>query len=132
MDSLNMRFQVQIFATDLNSEAIETARLGNYPESISADVPSEFLERYFTKEVGLYCIKKDIRDMAVFALQNMITDPPFSRMALVTCRNLLIYFDAELQKKGALTIPLRIEPAGLSIPRSLGEHRRVHRLFFPY
>ncbi len=99
MDSLSTRFSVQIFATDLNNEAIETARLGNYPESISTDVPSEFLERYFTKEVDFYRIKKGIRDMVVFALQNVITDPPFSRIDLVTCRNLLIYLGAELQKK---------------------------------
>jgi two-component system CheB/CheR fusion protein len=99
MDSIKNRFSVQIFATDLNSEAIEMARLGNYPESISTDVPAEFLERYFIKEGGFYHIKKEIRDMVVFALQNVITDPPFSRIDLVTCRNLLIYLGAELQKK---------------------------------
>jgi two-component system, chemotaxis family, CheB/CheR fusion protein len=99
MDSLKKRVSVQVFATDLNNEAIEAARLGNYPESICTDVPAEFLERYFTKEGGLYRIKKEIRDMVVFALQNVITDPPFSRIDLVTCRNLLIYLGAELQKK---------------------------------
>ena len=99
MDGLNKRFSVQVFATDLNNEAIETARLGNYPESISTDVPAEFLERYFTKKGDLYHIKKEIRDMVVFALQNVIADPPFSRMDLVSCRNLLIYLGAELQKK---------------------------------
>ncbi len=99
MRGLKTRFSVQIFATDLNNEAIETARLGNYPESISNDVPSEFLDRYFTKEGALYRVKKEIRDMVVFALQNVITDPPFSRIDLVTCRNLLIYLGAELQKK---------------------------------
>lgn len=99
LHDLKNGFHVQIFATDLNNEAIETARLGNYPESISTDVPAEFLERYFTKEGGLYRVKKEIRDMSVFALQNVITDPPFSRIDLVSCRNLLIYLGAELQKK---------------------------------
>jgi two-component system CheB/CheR fusion protein len=99
MESLEERFSVQVFATDLNNEAIETARLGNYPESISTDVPAEFLERYFTKEGDFYRIKKEIRDIVVFALQNVITDPPFSRVDLVTCRNLLIYLGTELQKK---------------------------------
>jgi two-component system CheB/CheR fusion protein len=99
MDSLKKRYSVQVFATDLNNEAIETARLGTYPESISTDVPAEFLERYFTKEGDFYRIKKEIRDMVVFALQNVITNPPFSRIDLVTCRNLLIYLGAELQKK---------------------------------
>ena len=75
------------------------ARLGTYPESISTDVPAEFLARYFTKAGAFYRIKKEIRDMVVFALQNVITDPPFSRIDLVTCRNLLIYLNAELQKK---------------------------------
>ena len=96
---LKDRFSVQIFATDLNNEAVETARLGNYPESIANDVPAEFLDRYFTKEGALYRVQKEIRDMVVFALQNVITDPPFSRIDLVTCRNLLIYLGAELQKK---------------------------------
>ncbi|MFH1112813.1 MAG: chemotaxis protein CheB [Pseudomonadota bacterium] len=99
MDSLNKRISVQVFATDLNNEAIETARLGDYPESISTDVPAEFLDRYFAKEGDLYHIKKDIRDMVVFALQNVFADPPFSRIDLVSCRNLLIYLGAELQKK---------------------------------
>ena len=99
MDRLKKRFSVQVFATDLNNEAIETARLGNYPESISTDVPVEFLERYFTKEDSFYRIKQEIRDMVVFALQNVITDPPFSRIDLVSCRNLLIYLGAELQKE---------------------------------
>ena len=100
LHGLKNGFLVQIFATDLNNEAIETARLGDYPESISTDVPAEFLERYFTKEGGLYRVKKEIRDMAVFALQNVITDPPFSRIDLVSCRNLLIYLRRRVAEKG--------------------------------
>ncbi len=99
IDNLKKRFSVQIFATDLNNDAIETARAGAYPESISTDVPAEFLGRYFTKEGAFFRIKKEIRDMVVFALQNVITDPPFSKIDLITCRNLLIYLDTELQKK---------------------------------
>lgn len=90
---------VQIFATDIDGNAIEFARVGTYPSSISVDVPRNYLESYFKKEDGFYRINKEIRDSVVFALQNVITDPPFSRIDLISCRNLLIYLTSELQKK---------------------------------
>ncbi len=91
---------VQIFATDIDDRAIKTARSGRYPGSIAADIRPEILARHFIKEEGgSYRVKKNIRDMVVFAVQNVIADPPFSKIDLITCRNLLIYLGPELQKK---------------------------------
>ncbi|HEY3415454.1 MAG TPA: chemotaxis protein CheB, partial [Armatimonadota bacterium] len=91
--------KVQLFATDIDSVAIETARLGVYPRNIVADVPAEYLGRYFIQEEQNYRINKIIRDMVVFAEQDLILDPPFSHMDFISCRNLLIYLNADLQKK---------------------------------
>lgn len=99
MDRLKQDFNVQVFATDIDSKAVETARHGRYPASISVDVPQELLDRHFTSEDGFHAVTKEIRDMVVFAIQNVITDPPFSKIDLISCRNLLIYFGAELQKR---------------------------------
>ncbi len=97
--NMKRNVQVQIFATDIDGNAIEFARVGTYPSSISVDVPRNYLENYFKKEDGFYRINKEIRDSVVFALQNVITDPPFSRIDLISCRNLLIYLTSDLQKK---------------------------------
>ena len=103
MDRMNKHLNVQIFATDINKETIEQARTAQFPEGISADMPAERLGRFFIKEGGAYRVKKPIRDMVVFAAQNLISDPPFSKLDLVSCRNVLIYMDSVLQKK---VIPL--------------------------
>lgn len=103
MDRLNKHLNVQIFATDINKETIEQAHSAQFPEGISADVPAERLGRFFIKEGGGYKAKKAIRDLVVFAVQNLISDPPFSKLDLVSCRNVLIYMDSVLQKK---VIPL--------------------------
>ena len=97
-DHQKKRMPVQIFATDIDVFAIEKARAGVYPESIAADVSTERLERFFKKDESSYRIHKDIRDMVVFAKQDVLKDPPFSKLDLITCRNLLIYLDAEAQK----------------------------------
>jgi len=99
MTGFNEDFNVQIFATDIDNDSIETARQGLYPASISVDVPPEALDRYFAKEDNSHRVKKEIRDMVVFALQNVIADPPFSKMDLISCRNLLIYLGGSLQRK---------------------------------
>lgn len=93
------RFTLQIYATDLDADAIDTARKGFYPDNISADVTPARLARHFApEEGGGYRISKDIREMVVFAPQNIIADPPFTKLDILTCRNLLIYFGAQLQK----------------------------------
>ena len=99
MTMVKQHFDVQIFASDIDAEAIDFARLGTYPDSIAADVTQERLNQYFNKEGNTFKVKKQIRDMIVFAVQNVIKDPPFSKIDLVSCRNLLIYMDSVLQKK---------------------------------
>ena len=94
------RFTLQIYATDLDPDAIDTARKGFYPSNIAADVSPARLARHFVpEEGGGYRVSKDIREMVVFAPQNIISDPPFTKLDILTCRNLLIYFGAQLQKK---------------------------------
>jgi two-component system, chemotaxis family, CheB/CheR fusion protein len=99
LNMVKKHFNIQIFASDIDVQAIDYARLGSYPDSIAADVSQERLHQYFLKEGNCYKVKKKIRDRVVFALQNVIKDPPFSKIDLVSCRNLLIYMDSELQKK---------------------------------
>lgn len=103
VERLNKHLPVQIFATDIDPDAIDTARRGGYPASIAADVSPERLERFFVKVESGYMTKKGVRDMVVFAVQNLISDAPFSKLDLVSCRNLLIYMGPVLQKK---VIPL--------------------------
>lgn len=96
---LQGRFSLQIFATDLDDDAIEKARLGVYPENIKADVSPKRIDRFFVKEENGYRICKEIREMVIFASQNIIMDPPFTRLDILTCRNLMIYLGPELQRK---------------------------------
>jgi len=91
--------RVQIFATDVSETAIEHARAGLYPASISADVGADRLRRFFSRTDGNYRVSKQIRDLCVFARQDLTRDPPFSRLDLVMCRNVLIYMEAVLQRK---------------------------------
>lgn len=99
MDKTNKRISLQLFGTDINKHAIEKARAGIFPESIVADVNSKRLTRFFIKEKDSYSIKKEIRDCIVFSVQDILKDPPFSRLHMLCCRNLLIYFDTKAQKK---------------------------------
>ncbi len=101
METLKQSYTVQVFATDIDSQAIATARAGLYPSSIAADVSPERLARFFKAEPesGGYRIHKGIRDMLIFSEQDVIKDPPFSKLDLLSCRNLLIYMGEGLQKK---------------------------------
>ncbi len=96
---LQHRFTLQIFATDLDQDAIDQARQGIYPANIAVDVPAERLARYFSVDGNSYRIIKEIREMVIFAPQNVIMDPPFTKLDIICCRNLLIYLGPELQKK---------------------------------
>lgn len=91
--------KAMIFASDIDKEAIEFARNGVYSEAMLADVAPERVSRYFVKQDNSYQVKKEIREMVVFAHHNVIKDPPFSKMDMISCRNLLIYMDSELQKR---------------------------------
>ncbi|HEX9982586.1 MAG TPA: chemotaxis protein CheB [Thermoanaerobaculia bacterium] len=90
---------VQIFGTDINDAAVEQARVGVFPESIVADVSPERLRRYFVKVESGYRVTKAVRDCCVFARQNLTKDPPFSRLDLISCRNVMIYLGTMLQRK---------------------------------
>ena len=91
--------KLQVFATDLNEAVLEKARLGLYAKTLAADLSPERLRRFFVEEGGGYRVTKSLREMVVFARQNIISDPPFSRIDIITCRNLLIYLEPSLQKK---------------------------------
>jgi len=100
MESLQRVFNIQIFATDIDEDAVALARAGLYPASIATDVHDDRLKRYFAQEAdGQYRISKRIREMLVFAPQNAIKDPPFTKLDLLSCRNLLIYLGPERQKR---------------------------------
>jgi two-component system CheB/CheR fusion protein len=125
MEQSHQVFKVQLYATDLDDEAIALARTGLYPPNIIQDVSSERLRRFFVKEEGGYRIKKDIREMVVFAVQNAIKDPPFTRLDLLSCRNLMIYLETELQNRLIPIFHYALKPGGvlfLSSAESIGSH----------
>jgi two-component system CheB/CheR fusion protein len=107
------KYTLQIFATDLDADAIDKARQAIYPANIAADVSEERLAQYFKREGNGYRVSKEMRGMVVFAPQNLIMDPPFTKLDILTCRNLLIYLDAELQKKLLLLFHYSLKPDGL-------------------
>jgi len=115
MEMQKQHYVVQIFATDIDSRAIAVARAGVYPASIAADVSPERLARFFSAEPdgGGYRVHKNIRDMLVFSEQDVIKDPPFSRLDLISCRNLLIYLGIPLQKKLIPLFHYALNPDGL-------------------
>ena len=115
LESLHQHFKVQVFATDIDSEAIATARAGQYPASIAGDVSPERLARFFTAvpDGSAYRIHKGIRDMLVFSEQDVIKDPPFSKLDLISCRNLLIYMSGDLQRKLIPLFHYALNPGGV-------------------
>ena len=106
-------FTLQIFATDLDRDAIDRGRRGVYPANIAADVSPERLKRFFIKEENGYRIGKDIREMVTFATQNLIMHPPFTKLDILICRNLLIYLTPELQKKLLPLFHYSLNPGGV-------------------
>lgn len=103
---------VQIFGTDASERAIETARTAVYPETISNDVSPERLRRYFVKVDRGYQVSKRVRDACIFARQNLANDPPFSHIDILSCRNVMIYFNPQLQRRVMLTFHYAMEPGG--------------------
>jgi two-component system CheB/CheR fusion protein len=104
---------VQIFASDLDSRAIEAARAGLYPIGIAGDIAPERLQRFFIKEDSSYRVKKEIRDLVVFATHNILTDAPFTKLDLLSCRNLLIYLEAKAQQKILPLFHYALKPNGI-------------------
>lgn len=108
-------FSLQIYATDLDADAVDKARQGLFPGNIVADVSAERLSRYFVSEDEGYRISKDIREMVIIAQQNIVSDPPFTKLDILSCRNLLIYFSQELQKKLLPMFHYALNHAGLLV-----------------
>ena len=106
-------FAVQIFGTDINEKDIEQARTGHYPESIVSGVSPERLARFFTKTPGGYRVKQSVRDLCTFAKHDLTRDPPFSHIDLISCRNVLIYFDKVLQERVAPVFHYALVPHGV-------------------
>ena len=130
---------VQIFATDISESAIDQARAGIYPLSIADDVSAERLRRFFTKTDGNYRINKSIRDQCIFARQDLTRDPPFSKLDLIVCRNVLIYLGQPIQKKLMSIFHYALKPTGylmLGSAESIGTNLELfsvadkkHRIF---
>jgi len=112
LEAFGVRRKVQIYATDIDPQAINQARNGAYRSPIHSDLSEERLQRYFTVDGSIYQVKKNIRDMVVFAVQNLMMDPPFSRMDLISCRNLLIYLEPETQRKIFPLFHYALNPGG--------------------
>ncbi len=120
MEKAKQKFTLQVFATDIDSQAIAVARSGTYPASIAMDITEERLSRFFTPEPSMldekplsYRINKSIRDLLIFSEQDVLRDPPFSRLDLISCRNLMIYLDGDLQKKLIQRFHYALNPDGL-------------------
>ncbi|MDB6004304.1 MAG: chemotaxis protein, partial [Prosthecobacter sp.] len=124
-------FSLQIYATDLDKDAIDKARVGLFPENIVADVSPARLTRFFVKEEGGYRVNKEIRSMVVFAPQNLIMDPPFTKLDILSCRNLLIYLTPELQKKLFPMFHYSLNPGGVLFLGSAESVGNFTHLFTP-
>ena len=108
----DVRPQIQVFGTDLDSRALAAAREGRYPAAIEADVSEPRLRRFFTHEGDYYRIRQELRDIVLFALHDLLKDPPFSHVDVVSCRNVLIYLDRELQEQVCSTFHYALNPGG--------------------
>ncbi|MFP4160088.1 MAG: chemotaxis protein CheB [Desulfobacterales bacterium] len=113
IENMEENFSVQIFATDIDERAVEKAREGRYPPSIEADVGADRIRKFFVREENVFRIRPEIREMIVFAQQDLIKDPPFTKLDLVSCRNLLIYLESTLQKKLVPLFHYSLKPGGI-------------------
>jgi len=113
LEELGKHLDVRVFGTDLDPAAVETARTGRYQEGVAADVGARRLKRFFTKEEHSYRVRKELRDLAVFAVQNVLRDPPFTRVDVISCRNLLIYLIPSAQQSLLPVFHYSLNPGGL-------------------
>ena len=128
MDETQQEFKVLLYATDLDDDAIAVARAGFYPPNVAQDMSAERLRQFFIKEDAGYRVKKSIREMVVFAIQNVIKDPPFTRLDLLSCRNLMIYLEPEVQNRLIPAFHYALKPGGvlfLSPSESTGNHNEL-------
>ncbi|HEX7583715.1 MAG TPA: CheR family methyltransferase [Prolixibacteraceae bacterium] len=110
---IHKNLTLQIFATDLDIDAIEIARKGFFSKNIVNDVSPDRISRFFTVEAEGYRLNTFIREMVVFAPQNVIKDPPFTKLDILSCRNMLIYMESELQKKLISLFSYSLRPGGI-------------------
>jgi two-component system CheB/CheR fusion protein len=122
---------IQIFATDIDEAAIAQARKGRYPNTIALDVSAERLRRFFIREGDSYRVKKEIRELVLFTAHNVLRDPPFSKLDLVSCRNLLIYLNQAMQDQVLATFHFALLPEGHLFLGSSESTEGVRSLFFP-
>ncbi len=122
---------LQIFASDLDSDAIDAARKGNFSDKIADDVPSELLSRYFEKTADGYEVMPVIREMVIFAQHNLVMHPPFINIDFISCRNLLIYLDSELQKKIIALFTYALNEYGILVLGSSETIGPLNHLFKP-
>jgi two-component system CheB/CheR fusion protein len=113
MDSLGMARDIKIFATDIDRDAVAKAGAGYYPESIAADLAPAFLAKYFYNRGDSFQVSRTLREMVVFAQHNLIKDPPFTRIDFVSCRNLLIYLQTNLQQRALDMFSFSLQPGGV-------------------
>ena len=119
---------VMVYATDLNNACVEKARLGRYRHSIAQDVSAERLRRFFVEADGGYRVSKAIRDLCIFARHNALVDPPFSRMDLISCRNVMIYMEPAVQRKLMPALHYALKPTGflfLGPSETIGANREL-------
>jgi two-component system CheB/CheR fusion protein len=124
MESLGLARDIKIFATDIDRDAVATAGTGVYPESIAADLKPSLLAKYFYRRKETYQVARSLREMVVFAQHNLLKDPPFTRIDLVSCRNLLIYLQTNLQQHALEMFDFSLRPGGillLGTSETLGE-----------
>ncbi len=122
---------VQIFASDIDGRALATARVGRYTEAISKDLTPERLARWFVKEGNTYCVVKELREMCIFSQHSVVKDAPFSRIDLISCRNLLIYLNADLQDRVIPLFHFALRPGGYLFLGNSENISRHARLFAP-
>jgi two-component system CheB/CheR fusion protein len=121
----------QVFASDIDERAISIARAGLYPTSIVTDVAPARLRQHFTREDNRYQVRKVLRDRVLFAVHNLLRDPPFSRIDLITCRNLLIYLNRDIQQRVLETFHFALKPGGYLFLGSSESAEVVEELFIP-
>lgn len=131
MEASHKILRVQIYATDLDDDVIVEARSGRYPPNIAQDVSAERLERFFIKDEAGYKVARSIRDMVIFAVQSVIKDPPFTKLDLLSCRNLMIYLEPEQQERLIPNFHFALRPGGvlfLSSSESITNHPDLFRV----
>jgi len=123
--------RVQVFATDIDDRALSVARAARYPEALLDSVSAERRKRFFILDGGSYVVSKDVRELCIFSPHSVVRDPPFSRIDLVSCRNLLIYFGADVQNQVIPTFHYALRPDGYLFLGSAENVSQFAELFVP-